>query len=210
MYSAKFPRSFQNLNLTNHHAVLHPHCAVPYSTLTCYTVLYCAVLWRRVFVAYRAGMSNTWVNNYTPFVSAWSSDPTADTLTKAEVSCLMHTRRCACVCPGVGSSLLQSLYLDVCYVSCGFYLKLVLVTLPPYVLASPLQIRTWPEQARRAVLPRLQQAVILAVWNGILSCNDCMFQPASKGIVSLLSATLQKSAVGLTSHGQSFLNVFKL
>ncbi|KAL3138951.1 hypothetical protein ABBQ32_005763 [Trebouxia sp. C0010 RCD-2024] len=43
-----------------------------------------ACLW--VFVAKRASMNNTWVNNYSPFVSEYgSSDPTADTLTKAEV-----------------------------------------------------------------------------------------------------------------------------
>ena len=47
-------------------------------------------------MAYRASRNDTWINNYSPFVSAWSSDPDADTLTEAEVhftaeSCLLLT-----------------------------------------------------------------------------------------------------------------------
>lgn len=40
----------------------------------------------RVFVAYREEMTGTWINNYSPFVSGFSTDADATTLTSTEVS----------------------------------------------------------------------------------------------------------------------------
>lgn len=39
----------------------------------------------RVFVAYREEMTGTWINNYSPFVSGFSTEADATTLTSTEV-----------------------------------------------------------------------------------------------------------------------------
>lgn len=50
------------------------------------------VLTCRVFVALREKLNNTWINNYEYFVSAYSTTPDSETLTREEV-CLTSSAR---------------------------------------------------------------------------------------------------------------------
>ena len=53
----------------------------------CRVVHYNVAIGYRVFVAQREDYEDTWINNYSPFVSEYAADATAAALTAQEVSC---------------------------------------------------------------------------------------------------------------------------
>lgn len=73
----------------------HPRCQLLvmlqllwlYSITACCAVPYDVTMDDRVFVAQREDYEDTWINNYSPFVSEYAADATASALTAQEVSC---------------------------------------------------------------------------------------------------------------------------